>query len=254
MMVNPVLTEEQKRRYQRQISVPEIGEEGQIRLAKASVMIVGLGGLGSVSSYYMTAAGVGHLRIVDHDEVALDNLNRQLLHSTLDLNRPKIDSAAEKLRRLNPECRIEPVRARIGEENGTVLAEGCDLILDATDNLPARHVLNRVSLAGQIPLIYGGINGWNGTAATFIPGKTGCFACLFPPEDPRQQKTGTPALGPVVGVIASIQSVEAIRILLGLRPQLAGRLLDFQGQAIRFRTVRVEKNGECKVCAHIKGG
>jgi molybdopterin/thiamine biosynthesis adenylyltransferase len=251
---NPFLTEEQKQRYQRQLSIPEIGVAGQIKLGKASVLIVGLGGLGSISSYYLAAAGVGTLRIVDGDEVALNNLNRQILHSTLDLNRPKIESAAEKLHRLNPECRIEPVRAHIGEDNGLDLAKGCDLILDATDNLASRHVLNRISLARQIPLIYGGINGWNGTAATFRPGKTCCFACLFPPKDLRKQETGIPALGPAAGVIASIQSMEALRILLGLSPQLAGRLLDFQGKEIRFRTIRLEKNPDCKVCANIKGG
>ena len=251
---NPFLTEEQKQRYQRQLSIPEIGVDGQIKLGKASVLIVGLGGLGSVSSYYLAAAGVGKLRIVDGDQVALNNLNRQILHSTLDLNRPKIESAAEKLQRLNPECRIEPVRAHIGEDNGFDLAKGCDLILDATDNLASRHVLNRISLARQIPLIYGGINGWNGTAATFIPGKTCCFTCLFPPEDLRKQGTGIPALGPAAGVIASIQSMEALRILLGLSPQLAGRLLDFQGKEIRFRTIRLEKNPDCKLCGHTKGG
>jgi adenylyltransferase/sulfurtransferase len=156
---------------------------------------------------------------VDGDQVALNNLNRQLLHSTNDLNRPKIDSAAEKLRRLNPECAIESVGAHIGEDNGLALAKGCDLILDATDNLASRHVLNRISLARQIPLIYGGINGWNGTAATFIPGKTCCFACLFPS---RSQETGTaiPALGPAAGVIASIQRRGGLRILLSLSPSL----------------------------------
>jgi adenylyltransferase/sulfurtransferase len=251
---NPFLTEEQKQRYQRQLSIPEIGVEGQIRLRNARVLIVGLGGLGSVSSFYLAAAGVGCLRIVDGDEVALNNLNRQILHSTLDLNRPKIESAAEKLQRLNPECLVEPLRARIGEDTGSELAEKCDLVLDATDNLASRHVLNRISLARQIPLIYGGINGWNGTAATFIPGKTCCFACLFPPKDLRKQDTGIPALGPAAGVIASIQSMEALRILLGLSPQLAGRLLDFQGQKIRFRTIRLEKNPDCKLCGHTKGG
>jgi adenylyltransferase/sulfurtransferase len=254
MSRDPFLTEEQKQRYQRQLSIPEIGADGQIKLGKASVLIVGLGGLGSISSYYLAAAGVGTLRIVDGDQVALNNLNRQILHSTLDLNRPKIESAAEKLHRLNPECRIEPVRARIGEDNGLDLAKGCDLILDATDNLASRHVLNRISLARQIPLIYGGINGWNGTAATLIPGKTCCFTCLFPPKDLRKLETGIPALGPAAGVIASIQSMEALRILLGLSPKLAGRLLDFQGKEIRFRTIRLEKNPDCKLCGHTKGG
>ena len=242
------LTEEQRTRYRRQLTIPEIGEEGQIRLGKARVMIVGLGGLGSVSSFYLAAAGVGCLRILDHDTVCLDNLNRQLLHSTSDLDRPKVDSAAEKLGRLNPECSVEPMRLQVGEGSGFELAEGCDLILDATDNLAARHVLNRISLARRIPLIYGGINGWNGSASTFVPGETGCLSCLFPSKDVGAPATGFPVVGPAAGVIGSIQSAEAIRILLGMSPALANRLLNFQGKSMKFRTVHVGKDPACPQC------
>ena len=242
------LTEEQRTRYRRQLTIPEIGEEGQIRLGKARVMIVGLGGLGSVSSFYLAAAGVGCLRILDHDTVCLDNLNRQLLHSTSDLDRPKVDSAAEKLGRLNPECSVEPMRLQVGEGSGFELAEGCDLILDATDNLAARHVLNRISLARRIPLIYGGINGWNGSASTFVPGETGCLSCLFPSKDVGAPGTGFPVVGPAAGVIGSIQSAEAIRILLGMSPALANRLLNFQGKSMKFRTVHVGKDPACPQC------
>jgi adenylyltransferase/sulfurtransferase len=249
----PSLTEEQKRRYQRQLSIPEISVEGQVRLRNARVMIVGLGGLGSVSSFYLAAAGVGCLRIVDHDTVGLNNLNRQILHSTLDLNRPKIESAVEKLQRLNPECLLEPVRARIGEDNGLDLAEGCDLVLDATDNPATRHVLNRISLARRIPLLYGGINGWNGTATTFVPGETGCFACLFPSKDLKTPATGVPALGAAAGVIGSIQSVEAVRILVGMKPALANRLVKFQGNSIQFRTVHVGRDPACAQCGPSSG-
>ena len=242
------LTEEQRTRYRRQLTIPEIGEEGQIRLGKARVMIVGLGGLGSVSSFYLAAAGVGCLRILDHDTVCLDNLNRQLLHSTSDLDRPKVDSAAEKLGRLNPECSVEPMRLQVGEGSGFELAEGCDLILDATDNLAARHVLNRISLARRIPLIYGGINGWNGSASTFVPGETGCLSCLFPSKGLRTPAIGFPVVGPAAGVIGSIQSAEAIRILLGMSPALANRLLNFQGKSMKFRTVHVGKDPACPQC------
>lgn len=243
-----VLTEEQKTRYRRQLAIPEIGVKGQVRLRKARVMIVGLGGLGSVSSFYLAAAGVGCLRIVDHDRVCLDNLNRQLLHSTSDLDRPKTESAAEKLRRLNPECSVETLRVRVTEDSGFDLAEGCDLILDATDNLATRHVLNRISLARRIPLIYGGINGWNGTATTFVPGETGCLSCLFPSTNLETPATGFPVVGPAAGVIGSIQGVEAIRILVGMKPALANRLLDFQGKVMKFRTVQVGKDPACLQC------
>jgi len=243
-----LLTEEQGVRYSRQLAIPEIGVEGQMLLKESKVMVVGLGGLGSISSYYLAAAGVGCLRIVDNDTVALDNLNRQLLHSTPDLKVPKVESAAEKLRRLNPECRIEPVRARVEEVNGISLADGCDLIIDATDNLASRHVLNRTSLARRIPLIYGGINGWNGTASTFVPGETCCLACLFPSENPGTAATVVPALGPAAGVIGSVQSIEGIRMLLGMRPALANRLLKFQGNGLRFRVVHIGKDPDCTRC------
>jgi adenylyltransferase/sulfurtransferase len=244
-----LLTEEQKLRYRRQLILPEIGEEGQQKLAKARVLIVGLGGLGSISSYYLAAAGVGHLRIVDRDGVELGNLNRQLLHSTEDLGQPKVESASEKLLRLNPSCHVQTSMVDLGDANSLSLARGCGLILDATDNVRTRHVLNRVSLEMRIPFIYGGIKGWNGMAATFIPGKTGCFACLFPPERVKTSEKEFPALGPTAGIIASIQSMEALRILLGLRPQLAGKLLTFRGTDMRFRSTTIEKDPECSVCA-----
>jgi molybdopterin/thiamine biosynthesis adenylyltransferase len=238
-----LLTDEQKRRYRRQLILPEIGEEGQQKLRKAKVLIVGLGGLGSISSYYLAAAGVGFLRIVDRDAVELGNLNRQLLHSTDDLGRPKVESASEKLLRLNPSCHVQTAIVNVVDENAAGLAKGCGLIIDAT-----RHVLNRVSLKKRIPFIYGGINGWNGMAATFIPGKTGCFACLFSPERVRTSEAEFPALGPTAGVIASIQSMEALRILLGLPPQLAGKLLEFRGKEMRFRSTVIEKDPECPWC------
>jgi adenylyltransferase/sulfurtransferase len=251
---NPLLNEEQKRRYRRQLILPEIGEEGQQKLGRAKVLLVGLGGLGSISSYYLAAAGVGRLRIVDRDAVGLENLNRQLLHSTDDLGRPKAESAAEKLLRLNPACYVQPMIVNIRDGNASALAKGCGLIIDATDNLATRHVLNRVSLRKQIPFIYGGINGWNGMAATFISGKTGCFACLFPPERTRTDETQFPALGPTAGVIASIQSMEALRILLGLPPRLAGKLLEFRGMEMRFRSTPIEQDPECLLCGRHQEG
>jgi molybdopterin/thiamine biosynthesis adenylyltransferase len=251
---NSVLTEEQKRRYRRQLILPEIGEDGQQRLGRAIVLIVGLGGLGSISSYYLAAAGVGHLRIVDRDAVGLENLNRQLLHSTDDLGRPKVESASEKLLRLNPACHVQPTLVDIGDENALGLAKGCSLIIDATDNVRTRHVLNRVSLEKQIPFLYGGINGWNGMAATFIPGVTGCFACLFPSRETSDEEKGIPALGPTAGVIASVQSMEALKILLGLPPRLAGRLLTFRGQEMRFRSTPIEQDPECPLCGSPQGG
>lgn len=245
-----MLTRDDMLRYDRQIRLPEIGEEGQKKLSRKSILIVGLGGLGSISAYYLAAAGVGHLKIVDRDRVTLDNLNRQIIHCTDDIERPKVDSAREKLQRLNPACHIEPVLADFSEINGSDLAAGSDLIMDATDNLATRHVLNRVSQEKNIPYIFGGVNGWDGNAATFIPGETACLACLFPRD--RVQDRGEPAsaVGPTVGVIASAQSLEALLILLGLGPRLAGRMLDFRGLEMTFRTIEFTRNPDCDLCSN----
>ena len=142
-----MLTEDEVRRYSRQMALPEFGSSGQLRLAAGRVAVAGLGGLGSIAAYYLTAAGVGYLKIIDRDRVSLDNLNRQILHTTADLDRPKPDSAAEKLGRLNPHCRIEAIQASIGEGNAQDLLAGCDVIVDATDNRATRRLLNGVSLA-----------------------------------------------------------------------------------------------------------
>lgn len=240
--------EEFRRRYSRQLMLPEIGAAGQEKLGRSAVLIAGLGGLGSVSAYYMAAAGVGHLKVVDCDRVALDNLNRQILHGTGDIGRSKVESAAEKLRGLNPACRVETVPTRIDGANAPALARGCDLIVDATDNLAARHALNRAAFRQKIPFIYGGISGWGGMAATFVPGRTACLACLFPEERPRGESAPVPVVGPAAGVIGAVQSLESLLVLLGREPSLAGRMLHFQGLHMRFRTMHVDRNPDCTVC------
>ncbi len=253
-LLKDMLTKEETRRYSRQLSIPEIGIQGQQKLSQGSVMVVGLGGLGSISAYYLAAAGVGHLKIVDRDRVALENLNRQILHSTTDIGRPKVDSAVEKLYELNAGCRIEAVLETIDATNAGNLADACDLIIDATDNLTTRHVLNQASLEKQIPFIFGGIDGWNGMAATFIPGRTGCFACLFPQQREAEKRQPISALGPTAGVIATVQTLEALKILLGREPKLTNRMLDFRGLDLNFRFIHIEKNPDCRLCRTPKGG
>ena len=216
-------------------------------------MIVGLGGLGSISAYYLAAAGVGRLKIIDRDRVALENLNRQILHSASDIGRPKVDSAVEKLYELNADCRIEPILENIDAIKAVNLANGCDLIIDATDNLATRHALNRASLEKQIPFIFGAIDGWNGMASTFIPGRTGCFACIFPQQQDPHQKAPSSALGTTAGMIAMVQALETLKILLGLQPDLANRMLDFRGLHMRFRTIDIERNPDCSLCSSNQG-
>jgi molybdopterin/thiamine biosynthesis adenylyltransferase len=243
-----MLTEEEAQRYSRQIALPEIGVEGQLRLAAGRVMVAGLGGLGSIAAYYLAAAGVGYLKLIDRDRVALENLNRQILHTTFDLERLKSESAAEKLGRLNPHCRIEAVHTTIEEGNAAALLADCAVIFDATDNRETRQVLNRASLRRHVPFVFGGISGWEGMVSTFIPGRSACFSCLFPPQAEATESAPPPALGPTAGLVASIQCLETLRLLIGAPPQLAGRLLRFSGLTMEFRTLKIDRNPGCPVC------
>jgi molybdopterin-synthase adenylyltransferase len=242
------LTQEEKLRYNRQIIIPEIGESGQQRIKKARVFIAGIGGLGSVSSYYLAAAGIGYLKVVDKDKVDYSNLNRQIIHWTGDLGQWKSDSGMRKLKSLNPNCSIEAVRAEITEENCADLIGDCSIIVDAMDNMKARRILNAVSIRKGIPYIYGGVHQLDGMASTFIPGKTPCLECIFP--DDRTEPAGSPPgiLGPVPGVIACIQAIETLKLIAGLDGLLTNRLLCFCGYDMTFREFKISRDPQCPVC------
>jgi molybdopterin/thiamine biosynthesis adenylyltransferase len=243
---------EEMERYARQMMIPAIGQEGQERLRRATVCIAGAGGLGSVSAYYLAAAGVGRLRIVDRDRVELSNLNRQILHSTGDLGEPKVISALDKLERLNPHCRVEAVEADMNEGNVFKLVGGCQVVVDALDNIRTRRVLNLACVRSRIPLIYGGVEAFSGMASTFISGETPCFECLFAHISEEEKTRGV--VGPLPAVIGSIQALEAMKILLGERPSLAGTLLYFSGTNMTFQNIAVERNVLCPVCGRAPGG
>lgn len=244
-----MLSEEEARRYSRQVQLPEIGLEGQARIAAGRVLVAGLGGLGSIGAYYLAAAGVGHLRLVDRDRVALENLNRQILHASGDIGRSKAVSAAEKLSRLNPHCRVEAIEADIDDETAESMVEGCSVIFDATDNRATRRVLNSASVKKGVPFVYGGISGWEGMAATFVPPRTPCFSCVFPAMAEAAAAEPPPALGPTAGLVASLQCLDTLRLLIGLPPRLAGRLLRFSGATMEFRSLPIERNPHCPVCS-----
>ena len=243
------LSQEELLRYNRQIMIPDIGEEGQKKLKKAKVFVAGIGGLGSISSYYLTAAGIGNLKIVDKDKVDFSNLNRQIIHWTQDIGAWKTDSGVRKLNSLNPNCSIEAVRAEITGQNCTGLIGDCAIIVDAMDNMKTRRILNAASVRMGIPYIYGGVHQLDGLASTFIPGKTPCLECVFP--DGREESSQTPPgiLGAVPGVIACIQAIEAIKIIVGLEGLLTGRLLCFCGTDMSFREFKIKRDPECPVCA-----
>ena len=233
-------------RYNRQLILPEIGQQGQVKLKQARVLIAGMGGLGSVSSYYLAAAGIGSLRIADGDCVEAGNLNRQILHGTGDIGKPKTLSALEKLRDLNPYCNVEPIQEIISDESILDMAAGCTVILDGTDNLAARKILNRASILKGIPFIYGGVDGFGGMVTTFIPGRTPCLECFLSRDAGQSAPIGI--IGPVPGVIASIQSLEAIKLILGIGGLLTNNLLVFNGMDMTFRKIEMEKNPDCPVC------
>ncbi|MCX5882348.1 MAG: HesA/MoeB/ThiF family protein, partial [Deltaproteobacteria bacterium] len=172
------ISSEETIRYSRQLILPEIGPQGQIKLKHARVLVAGVGGLGSVSAYYMAAAGIGSLRIADGDCVEAGNLNRQILHGTGDIGKPKTLSALEKLRNLNPYCNVEPIQKLISDETILDMVADCTVILDGTDNLNTRKILNRASILKGIPFIYGGVDGVTGMVSTFIPGRTPCLECF----------------------------------------------------------------------------
>jgi adenylyltransferase/sulfurtransferase len=242
------LSKEERIRYRRQLIMPEIGIQGQSRLKEATVMIAGLGGLGSLLAFYMAAAGVGRLKIVDMDRVALHNLNRQILHSTFDLGKPKTVSARRKLKALNPGCCIETLAARITKDTAGEMVRGCDLILDGTDNLDTRRVLNRAAWEARIPFLFGGVDGLDGMVATFIPGRSACLECIFPGNHQRTHRE-IGIIGPTAGVIASLQCLQAVKLITQQEPNLSGNLIHFHGAQMRLKKVALESNPDCRVCS-----
>ena len=241
-----MLTKDEMKRYSRQISI--FGEEGQTRLKKAKVFVAGVGGLGSVISIYLTVAGIGKLRMVDKDVVALENLNRQILHWDKDIDQEKLESAKEKLRKMNPNVEVEVISETINEATVDALVGDFDMIVDAMDNFPARYVLNKIALIRKVPFFHGAIHGFYGQATTIIPGKTACLRCIFPNVPPP---TPPPVVGVTPGIIGCIQAAEVIRYVLGIGNLLENRLLMWDGLNAKIDEIPLEKNPACEDC--VKG-
>ena len=243
-----MLTRDELERYDRQIMVKELGEEGQEKLKRAKVFIAGAGGLGSPVSLYLAAAGVGTIRIVDWERVELSNLNRQLLHWNEDIGKRKIDSAREKLKRLNPGVKIDAINEMITEANISQLVAGFDLIVDAMDNLPTRFVLNRAALQRNIPFFHGAVYGFEGRATTIIPGQTACLRCLYRESIPQKKFA---VIGVTPAVIGCIQATEVIKYIAGIGELLTNRLLIFDGIHLKFMEFKVKKDPNCEHCSHL---
>lgn len=244
-----MLSERERERYRRQTMI--FGEEAQERLKKATVFIAGAGGLGCPIALYLAAAGVGRIRLADQDTVDLSNLNRQVLHATPDLGRPKVVSAAEKLAALNPEIAVEAVRTVIDAATVADLAAGADVIVDAMDNFETRYLLNETAIARKIPLVHGGISGYFGQATTVIPGRTPCLRCLFPTPPPDET---VPALGTTAGVIGLVQANETIKYLTRSGTLLAGRLLLWDGTRSTTETIDLKRQAGCPACGRLHAG
>jgi len=243
-----MLTTNELGRYDRQIMIEGFGEEGQEKLKRAKVIIAGSGGLGCPASIYLAAAGVGTIRIVDHDRVELSNLNRQVLHWDKDISRSKVDSAAEKLSQLNQGVKIEPMEETINEANISQLVAGFDLIVDAMDNLPTRYLLNKAAIDKNIPFFHGAVYGFEGRAMTIIPGKTACLRCVYrglPPEEKF------PVIGVTPAVIGCIQATEVIKYIVGIGKLLTNRLLIYDGLNLKFTELMVKRDPNCEHCGHL---
>lgn len=239
-------TTEEMERYSRQLMIPGMGVHEQELLKKARVCIAGAGGLGSVSAYYLAAAGVGRIRIVDDDKVEISNLNRQILHFTPDIGEPKVLSALNKLQNLNPYCRIEAVQGNINEENVFEIIDKCDVIIDALDNIATRRTLNFACLHSRLPLIYGGVEEFSGMVSTFIPYQTPCFECIFSHISENDVRKGI--VGMLPAIVGSIQALEAMKMIIGRAPTLAGTLLYFSGENMTIQHIAVDRNPLCTVC------
>ena len=220
------------------------GEEGQIKLKRAKVAVVGLGCLGSAAFIYLTAAGICHICIIDDDIVELPDLNRQILYREKDLGKKKTEVAKNYLSLLNSEIRIEAINEKINKNNFKKLLEGIDAIVDCTDNFPTRYLLNEASLKFNIPLFHGACRGMEGIVTTILPMKTACLKCIFP-EPPPQERF--PILGAIAGTIGTIQATEVIKFFIGM-PVLANKLLIYDAQFLRYNTVKLERNLNCPVC------
>lgn len=240
-------------RYSRQIILDEIGYHGQEKLLQSKVLVIGAGGLGSPALYYLAAAGIGTLGIADFDAVGISNLQRQILHFTDDLGKKKVESAKEKLQKLNPETMIIAYPERITIDNIKEVIMNYDVVIDAVDNFPARYLISDCCYFLKKPLVEGAVLGFEGILMTIRPGLSPCYRCLYPepPEDgviPTCNDSGI--LGMITGTIGSLQALEAIKLLLGIGETLSGRILSFDGLKSKFRDIPWGKKPDCPLCGH----
>jgi len=253
-----IFTQEQRERYSRHFILPDVGEKGQARLLEAKVLLVGGGGLGSPAALYLAAAGVGTIGIIDHDRVDLSNLQRQVLYTTADVGRPKVEVAAERLRALNPDVHIVTYAEPLYSGNALDIIREYDIVINGSDNFPTRYLVNDACVLLRKPLVDASIFMFEGQVTVYQPaipelGVEGgpCYRCLYPdPPPPGEVPSCAEAgvLGVLPGVIGTLQAIEAIKLILGIGEPLIGRLLMYDALAQEFRVLKVQRNPECPVC------
>jgi adenylyltransferase/sulfurtransferase len=236
--------------YSRQIVLSELGREGQRKLGRSKVAIIGLGGLGTASALYLALAGVRHLRLVDQDTVEWNNLHRQILYSPDDLRRPKAEAAAYKIRRANPGVKIESIAENARRSNIDQIVKGMDCVVDGLDNMKTRYLLNRACARHKIPYVYGAAIGLEGVLSVFHPPETPCLECIFPRVDDRFLQTCETrgVLGATAGIIGTMQAMETIKLLTGIGEVLKGKLMVCDFSDMNFVTINVYKRPNCTAC------
>jgi len=246
------LSSQQLERYSRHTLIPEVGEEGQLRLLDSKVLLIGAGGLGSPAALYLAAAGVGTLGIIDGDVVDRSNLQRQILHTEDRIGVAKVDSAEQTLKALNPEVKVVKYSERMTSENVLEVITGYDVIVDGTDNFPTRYLLNDASLVAEIPVVHGSIYQFEGSVTVYAPRVGPCYRCQYPEPPPPELAPSCAeggVLGVLPGVIGTLQATEAIKLLLGVGDPLIGRQLRYDALAMEFVELRMHRDPQCPVCS-----
>jgi len=245
------LTGEPVRRYSRQLLLDEVGAAGQARLAASRVLVVGAGGLGSPAALYLAGAGVGTVGLVDDDAVELSNLHRQILHGSKDLERPKVHSGQARLEELNPDVVVVPHRLRLGVDSARAVVGRYDVVVEGSDNVETKLAVNDACVALGRPLVLGAVVAWEGQLLVVRPGETACYRCVVrgaPPAGALASCASAGILGPVAGVVGSLQAIEALKLCLGLSTAITGRLLLYDGRSAELTAVTARRDAGCPAC------
>jgi molybdopterin/thiamine biosynthesis adenylyltransferase len=246
------LSSEQLERYSRHVLIPEVGEEGQLRLLDAKVLLIGAGGLGSPAALYLAAAGVGTIGIIDADVVDVSNLQRQVLHTVDRVGMPKVDSAEAAITALNPGVRVVKYAERLTSENVLSVISDYDVIVDGTDNFPTRYLLNDASLVAGVPVVHGSIYQFEGSVTVYAPHQGPCYRCQYPEPPPPELAPSCAeggVLGVLPGVVGGLQATEAMKLVLGIGTPLIGRQLRYDALTMEFVELRMRRDPNCPVCS-----